>query len=343
MLLVTAGRSRQAAEAKQGHRGRRPAGAPGRLSSPKPRPCRERSMAVSPDDRLEDEDTLPQWLPGSSGCHSWSPPVASKDTTGRGLARGHRPPRDSEGTCPSLLALLSTCPRARGWPLPSIWLPGAPLQAPAGPPPWHADCLLSGAGSAFPWLPVPRWRGPEAPRATLGGLAELVPGPAEHWGPPGVWLGETAPGGGGPGPQAGSSAMVSRLHREEKGWASAGRGRGRCQGCPRGSRPLHVLTAAPTLPPPLRCCWGKRWAWAHRQGPPGAGAAQGPRAAGPRYLALSRSQSLTRKAAWGQKGEEGGQRRAGAGRGQTDARLGGYGGGAGGWPSFQHALPGLGL
>lgn len=257
MLLVTAGRSRRAAEAKQGHRGRRPAGAPGRLSSPKPRPCRERSMTVSPDDRLEDEDTLPQWLLGSSGCHSWSPPVASKDTTGRGLARGHRPPRDSEGTCPSLLALLSTWPRARGWPLPSVWLPGTPLQAPAGPPPWHTDCLLSGAGSAFPWLLVPSWRGPEAPRAALGGLAEPVPGPAEHWGPPGAWLEETAPGGGGPGPQAGSSAMVSRLHREEKGWASAGRGRGRCQGRPRGSRPLHVLTAAPTLPPHSAAAGGR--------------------------------------------------------------------------------------
>ena len=46
--------------------------------------------------------------------------------------------------------------------------------------------------------------------------------------------------------------------------------------------------------------------YAHRQGPPKARAA-GHTGAGPRYLALGCSQFLTREAAWGQKGEQGGQ------------------------------------
>lgn len=166
MLLVTASRSRWAAEAEQGRRGRRPAEAPGRLSRPRPRPGSERSMTVSLDDRLEDEDTLAPWLPGSSRCHSLSAAVASEYITAKGPTRDRRPPRGSEDTCASLLALLTMGRwlRALGWPLLSIWLLGAPLHAPLGPPPLHAHCLLSGARSVSPWwLWVLSCRDTEAP------------------------------------------------------------------------------------------------------------------------------------------------------------------------------------
>lgn len=74
-------------------------------------------MTVSLDDMLEDEDTLSRWLLGSSRCHNRSLPVASEYTAGigEGPARGRHVPKCSEGTWPSLLALLTTgrWPRAR--------------------------------------------------------------------------------------------------------------------------------------------------------------------------------------------------------------------------------------
>lgn len=132
LLLVTAGRSRRAAVAGQGRRGRRPAGAPETppetpsrpRTRPRPRPGRERSMTVSLDDTLEDEDTLSRWPPGSSRRHSRSPPVASEYTAGQGPAGGRHPPGCSAGTCPSLSALLTT------------WLLGVPSHTPPGSPPW---------------------------------------------------------------------------------------------------------------------------------------------------------------------------------------------------------------
>lgn len=82
MLLVTGGRSGRTVEAEQGRGGRRPRGVPARLSRLRPRPrlrlVKERSMTVSLEDILEDEDTLSRWLPGSSRCHMRSLPVASE-------------------------------------------------------------------------------------------------------------------------------------------------------------------------------------------------------------------------------------------------------------------------
>lgn len=99
LLLVTGGRSGPAAEAEWGLGGRRPMWAPGRLSwlRPRPRLGRERSMTVSLDDMLEEEETLSRWPHGSSRCHSRSLPVASKYTAGagKGPARGRHPPRGS--------------------------------------------------------------------------------------------------------------------------------------------------------------------------------------------------------------------------------------------------------
>ena len=212
MLLVTERKSRWAAEAEQGRKGRRPAGAPARVSGPRPRPGSERSTTVSLDDRLEDEDTPSPWLHGSSRCHSRSPPVASEYTAGEGQARGRRPLRGSEGTCPSLLTLRTKgrWPRSRGGALLSVQLLGAPSHAPPGPPPFHACCLLLGAGSVSPWPPALGFRGTGAPRATLWGLLALAPVPVEPQGPPMGGLGGVAHRGGGPGPRAGSSAMVSR-------------------------------------------------------------------------------------------------------------------------------------
>lgn len=66
-----------------------------------------------------------------------------------------------------------------------------------------------------PLLRVLGWKGTEAPRVTAGGLATLVPGPEAHRDSPGEGLGGAATRGGGPGPRAGSSAIVSRPHREE--------------------------------------------------------------------------------------------------------------------------------
>lgn len=208
--------------------------------------------------------------------------------------------------------------------MPSIWPLGAPLQAPAGPPVLHAHCLLPGAGSALAWLPVRSWKGLGASRATLGGLAEWAPGPAEHWGPPGAWLGGVAPGRRGPGPRAGSSAMVSRLHSEEtdlcmeKGRGSVGERERPVLGVARGCMPTGCPHSGPSTciqlpprPPPSSPPSGSTAAgegtgfYAHRQGPPKARAA-GHTGAGPCYLALSCSQFLTREAAWGQK-EQGGQ------------------------------------
>lgn len=158
LLLVTASRSRWAAEAEHGRRGRRPAEAPGRLSRPRPRPGSERSITVSLDDRLEDEDTLSLWLPGSSRCHSLSAAVMSEYIAAEAPAGGRRPPGGSEDTCASLLALLTMGRwlRARGWPLLSVWL--------LGPPPLHAHCLLSKVRSvSLWWLWVLSCRGTEAP------------------------------------------------------------------------------------------------------------------------------------------------------------------------------------
>lgn len=75
-----------------------------------------------------------------------------------------------------------------------------------------------------------------------------------------------------------------------------------------------------------------------------AGDSTGHTGAGPHYLALGCSQSLTMEAAWGQKGEQGGQRVGGAGR-WTDKQQGwvgcrvGSGSGGGEWLSFQPPPP----
>uniref|UniRef100_M3Z8W7 Uncharacterized protein n=1 Tax=Mustela putorius furo TaxID=9669 RepID=M3Z8W7_MUSPF len=279
LLLVTADRSRRAAVAEQGRRGRRPARAPATLSRPRPRPGRERSMTVSLDDTLEDEDTLSRWPPGSSRRHSRSPLVASEYTVGQGPARGRRPPRSSEGTCPSLMAFLT------------IWLLGVPSHAPPGPPPLYTLRRPSRAGSVSPLLRVLGWKGMEAPRATAAGLATLAPGPEAHRAPPGEGLGGAATRGGGPGPRDGSSAMVSRPHREEpvlgmeKGRVSVGKRRGACwarppwtgPAGPSAARPLPVHTAAPPPGPPalLLLGLGEQRVCAHGQGPQGPLAGQG--------------------------------------------------------------------
>lgn len=182
--------------------------------------------------------------------------------------------------------------------MPSIWPLGAPLQAPAGPPVLHAHCLLPGAGSALAWLPVWSWRGLGASTATLGGLAERVLSPVEHWGPPGAWLGGVAPGSRGPGPRAGSSAMVSRLHSEEtdlcmeKGRGSVGERERPVSGVARGFMPTGRPHSGPStciqLPPhptPSSPPSGSTAAgegtgfYAHRQG---ASQGQGSRAHGGR-------------------------------------------------------------
>lgn len=135
----------------------------------------------------------------------------------------------------------------------------------------------------------------------------MAPGPAEHWGPPGECWGWAATGRGAPGPRAGSSAMVSRLHREEtdlcveKGRVSVGKRGGVCRGVPMALRPRPPPVRPPRhteLPPTLPS--GSRAA--------GARAGQGTGRPDPRYLALGYSQFLTREAAWGQKGEQRGQR-----------------------------------
>lgn len=324
--MVTAGRSRRAAVAEQGRRGRRPAGAPETLSRPRPRPGRERSMTVSLEDTLEDEDTLSRWPPGSSRRHSRSPAVASEYTVGQGPARGRHPPGISGGTFPSPSALLT------------VWLPGAPSQAPPGPPPLYTRRWLSGACSVSPLLWVLSWKGVGAPRATTGGLATSAAGPDGHGSPPGEGLGGAATRGGGPGPGAGSSAMVSRPRREEpglcaeKGRVSVDERRRACRAHPPGTvpagpptaRPLGGHAAAPHPALRLCRCWG--W-WA--DGPVSTGRVHGARptsqagdgtgctgdrGTGPHYLALGCSQSLTTEAAWGQKGEQSGQHRGGAAR-----------------------------
>lgn len=200
-----------------------------------------------------------------------------------------------------------------------------------------------GGWLSVPLAPGPELEGPGSSQSRPWGARRAGAGPRRALGPSrGV--------AGGDGPRRWGARTPGWLLGNGFQAAQGGEGVGVCgererqmSGAPAGLQAPPRAHSCPHPAPPLRCCWGKRWAWAHRQGPPGAGTAQGPRAPGPRYLALGSSQSLTRKAAWGQKGEEGGQRRGGAGRGQTDARLGGYRGGAGGWPSFQHALPGLGL
>lgn len=110
--------------------------------------------------------------------------------------------------------------------------------------------------------------------------------------------------------------------RPTSAWRRGGalwrRGRGLCQGWPGASCPQDARTQAPPcayscphtpLPPahPLvLLLLGKELAsMPTGRGPPKARA--GHTGAGPRYLALGCSQFLTREAAWGQKGEQGGQ------------------------------------
>lgn len=219
---------------------------------------------------------LSRWLPGSRRCHSRSPPVASEYTAGEGRARGRRPAGASEGTCSSLLALLTSgrWPRAWRWPLLSIW--------PLGPPPLHAHCLLLGASSGSLWL-VLTWSGTEASRATPRGLSALMAGPTELRGPSGAVLVGVATKGGGPGPRAGSSAMVSREetdHRVEKGRLSVGE-RARVSSVPTALTPACAGPTLPTQPSDSIAAGDPRWEVFH-----GAGSTRRT-GSGPRYLALA--------------------------------------------------------
>lgn len=188
----------------------------------------------------------------------------------------------------------------------------------------------------------------------------MVPGPEAHRGPPGEGLGGAATRGGGPGPRAGSSAIVSRPHREEpvlcmeKGRVSVDEmERSMLDMSPtdsaHGTLSSQVPPCAHSCPHPALwlCCY---WGWGCRQAVPLRGVPRAPNrpghtGAGPHYLALGCSQSLTIEAAWEQK-EEGGQRVGGTGR-WTDKQQGwvgcedGSGSGVGAWLSCQ-PLPVLG-
>lgn len=113
------------------------------------------------------------------------------------------------------------------------------------------------------------------------------------------------------------------LHGEGAG-VCGGKGVGCVRARPHGPWPQdpqrpgpHAHTAALCPALGFHCCF------AHRRGPRGPtgqvwvflglGTAEGTRGAGPRYLALGRSQFLTMEAAWGQK-EQGDQHGGGAGR-----------------------------
>ena len=210
----------------------------------------------------------------------------------------------------------------------------------------HACCLLSGGSSVSLWLPVLSWRSMEAPRAAAGGLTALAPGPTENWGPPGQGPGGAATRAGGPGHRTGSSAMVSRLHREEtdlceeKGQVSVGKRERSVLGSvpvapvPRGPQRQDPPCTHSCLPPspPLHCCWaGQQTGPVPKGGTPVAPLAGQARLLWglPRLLPGTRLLSVPNyRGSVGQKGEQGGQLGVGLADGQTDSKAGRVQGGS---------------